>query len=428
MANTPLQNRLARFLRTNQAAFATDCEAVLKLETEEPNAESDRFPWPERFPMLISELSKQLEASAAGQGWDIDAGVLSSEDDGRPAAIQSLLLDAALVRNLMARLLNRFQASQSGSEGANPAEMTAAKTEAMEIFDRITTAEIATWISKMPPSGGAAEHEEEESNLPETRGMTMLHPEAVVVPCAPDPKSVSPVANPADPAKAQSPAIRPSLTDALLEELREHIHVVGTMVGRMRAALPSGRDDAPTAAVRHLQKMAALLDTLGISKKASLDTAPPDPIRLAPLHVKTFVDALGESFRPLAEYKKLRLAVKCDAALQTVETDAAKLQRAASLLLGNAVQYTVAGGISITARASGSDWTLTIEDSGPGIEPESLARLMNGGSFGEDRNCHGIAVSMELVRLLGGHIDADSILRRGSKFTICLPRTRRAAH
>jgi signal transduction histidine kinase len=206
--------------------------------------------------------------------------------------------------------------------------------------------------------------------------------------------------------------------------MREAVRAASMQLGKLRAVVPAGRDGAAVAALSHLQRMSSLLESLsGGSSTPTAAFAAPEPTRFAPLAVRAFVDALGDAFRPLAEQKGLRFANNVDPSLVTVDTDAPKLHRATSLLLANAIQYTNQGGVTLSARNAGGDWLLSIEDTGPGIEPDKLTHILTGAAIGPDRIPHGLAVTRELIHLLGGHLDADSILRRGSRFTVCLPKT-----
>ena len=374
----------------------SDCEALLQPADAAGEASPPSFSWQKRLGGVIEELAGRLESKAVGDGRNTD-GVLSGEAGVEDTTIRSLLLETSIVRNFFLRTLNRFQATQAGQGGFTATEMTEIRQEAQDLFEQLVAAELSDWIngSKTAPDGGEG-----------------------------DGSSPSPPAR----IRQREPILTPNeSTKATVEKIREGLRSVSTQLGKMRVLLPGGRDGPATTAMHELQRMSSLLESLGIPAPPRPETARLDPIRLAPLAVRSFVEALADAFRPLAEQKGLRLAVNVEAGLQNVDTDAPKLHRVASLLIGNAVQYTVKGGVSIAARAGGGDWTLTVEDTGPGIEPSKLAHLLTGSAMGPDRVPHGLAVTRELVQLLGGHLDAESTLRRGSRFTICLPRNRRAA-
>jgi signal transduction histidine kinase len=353
--------------------------------------------WRHGLAPLLADIATQINARAEGEGWVVD-GAVSDEGGANQGAVQCLLLEASMVRSFFMRALNRFQSTLAGERGISITEVSEVRQEALEIFDRISTGVLSNWILQLQaPAEAGSEMQEGEAGYENDAPAGM-----VPIPAAPE----------------------SNIT--ILEELRSCINSIGSQVGKLRAFAPPG-SEAPTTVVRQLQRMGTLLEGLGAPSKSVTEPLPTESVRVAPLAVRAFVEALGEAFRPLAEQKGLRFAIHVDSALTSVETDAPKLQRAASLLIGNAVHYTAKGGVSLSARATTGDWLLSVEDTGPGIEPNKLSRLLTGAVLGPDRVPHGLAVTRELVQLLGGHLDADSVLTRGSRFTICLPRARRGA-
>jgi len=410
MLSPILLQRLSKFLQSSQPALARDFQGMFSVGViDAPEAGTNSFSWPNQIDKIVGDAAAQLAAAANGEGWNID-GVSSDEEAVHLWSIQSLLLEATSARNLFHRSLNKFQSSLAGEGGFTPFEMTEVRQEAMNIFDRLLSSTLARWILNLKESD--QEEQKEEGAKP------------------PLPKEPEPVK---DETHSLGGAFLPAavhikppteMTSATLEDLRNGINSVSSLIGKLRAATPAGRDEPVVQALKRLQRMTTLLESLGVSSPQRATPVPNLPVRVAPLAVRSFADALAEAFRPLAEQKGLRFAIHCDPNLSTVETDAPKLHRAISLIIGNAIQYTAQGGVSIGTRAAGPDWTLTVEDTGPGIEPTKLAQLLSGQVLGPDRIPHGIAVARELVNMLGGHLDVDSVLKRGSRFAVCLPKTR----
>jgi CheY-like chemotaxis protein len=99
-------------------------------------------------------------------------------------------------------------------------------------------------------------------------------------------------------------------------------------------------------------------------------------------------------------------------------------------LLLNAGKYTDAGGrISIAARCSADDVTVTIRDTGIGIAPEVLKRMWDLFAQADrslDRSDGGLGIGLTIARRLaelhGGHIEAQSEgVGRGAEFTVTMP-------
>ncbi|VXD08689.1 hybrid sensory histidine kinase in two-component regulatory system with EvgA [Enterobacterales bacterium 8AC] len=99
-------------------------------------------------------------------------------------------------------------------------------------------------------------------------------------------------------------------------------------------------------------------------------------------------------------------------------------------LIGNAVKFTSAGSVMVSAssRTVGdgqSEVVISIEDTGPGIAPEQQERLFQPFIQADSGRQHtgsglGLAISKELFSLLGGRIDLQSQLGKGTKFTLTL--------
>jgi PAS domain S-box-containing protein len=145
----------------------------------------------------------------------------------------------------------------------------------------------------------------------------------------------------------------------------------------------------------------------------------------------SLVNDVATLFRLRAESKGLTLTVDMSSNLpNAVVSDEKKLRQILINLLGNAVKFTERGGIvwRIQKQAQGDEarWITQVEDTGPGIHPQDIPRLfdkfiqsstgLRAGGTGL-----GLSISREFARLLGGDIQAQSMLGKGSCFTLELP-------
>ncbi|MEF1173943.1 ATP-binding protein [Vibrio sinaloensis] len=97
-------------------------------------------------------------------------------------------------------------------------------------------------------------------------------------------------------------------------------------------------------------------------------------------------------------------------------------------LVGNAVKFTRQGSVSVTTQWKHDQLTITVEDTGIGIEQEDLSTLFD--PFVQvDRTATrhfegtglGLAICKNLVELMRGHIHVDSVKGSGSTFTVTIP-------
>jgi signal transduction histidine kinase len=106
-----------------------------------------------------------------------------------------------------------------------------------------------------------------------------------------------------------------------------------------------------------------------------------------------------------------------------VYTDGDRVLQIISNLLANAFRWTPDGGrIDLELAAENGDVSVAVADSGPGISPEEAERIFrpfwsrDGGGTGL-----GLAIAHELAHALGGRIELDSSVGRGSRFQFVLP-------
>ena len=120
---------------------------------------------------------------------------------------------------------------------------------------------------------------------------------------------------------------------------------------------------------------------------------------------------------------------RCDSEI-TAACDRDKLQQIVLNLLSNAIKFTGVGG-HIRLRCSVHPDTVSIEvaDTGPGIAPEKLEAIFEPFVQVDTRltRVHegvglGLAISRDLARGMGGELSVQSVVGRGSTFTLSLPR------
>ena len=110
--------------------------------------------------------------------------------------------------------------------------------------------------------------------------------------------------------------------------------------------------------------------------------------------------------------------------------DRAKVEQIALNLLGNAVKFTPAGGrISAACSVDGERVYLDVRDSGVGIPPEKLevifepfVQLNRTLTTGLEGTGLGLSISRDLARAMGGDLEVESEVGRGSLFRLVLPK------
>jgi PAS domain S-box-containing protein len=145
--------------------------------------------------------------------------------------------------------------------------------------------------------------------------------------------------------------------------------------------------------------------------------------------LRAFLGGLAEETEPLFHQKSLSLAVEVHPDLPpTLWTDPDLLRRILVNLLGNAAKFTRQGGAVLRASAREGRLLLRLSDTGPGIPPEELSRVFEEfrQADGSDSRRHpgtglGLSIAERCARLLDGTIEVESVLGKGSTFTVVLP-------
>ena len=94
-------------------------------------------------------------------------------------------------------------------------------------------------------------------------------------------------------------------------------------------------------------------------------------------------------------------------------------------LLANAFRWTPDGGrVDISLRSENGRIHVAVEDTGPGIGPEEQERIFRPFWTHDGKGTGlGLAIAKELALALGGRIELDSEVGRGSRFELVLPRS-----
>ena len=213
---------------------------------------------------------------------------------------------------------------------------------------------------------------------------------------------------------------------AASHDLRQPIHVLGlllaTLADRVRDERSAPLLEQMSDAVEAVDSMLGSL--LDISK---LDAGVVQPA-IGPLDLGALLQRLRNEQQPIADLTGNRLTVRPPGAF--ARSDASMLQRILANLVSNALRYTSNGRVLVGVRRRGKSLRIDIVDTGPGIPPDSLEEIFvefhQLGNPERDRRRGlglGLAIVRRLANLLGHPIEVRSVLGRGSRFSITVPRT-----
>lgn len=150
--------------------------------------------------------------------------------------------------------------------------------------------------------------------------------------------------------------------------------------------------------------------------------------RYEPTDLATLTSDLASVFRSAVERAGLRLLVRCPPLPEPVFVDREMWEKIVLNLLSNALKFTFHGEIEIALRQAGGHAELTVSDTGVGIPAAEIGRVFDRfhqieATRGRSQEGSGIGLALvqELTRLHGGSVIAESVLNRGSTFTVRIP-------
>ncbi len=200
------------------------------------------------------------------------------------------------------------------------------------------------------------------------------------------------------------------------------------MLSHLHLAAKMGSTDATSVAQalgdirREANRMAGMITQLLILGRADAGAQmPAEPIPLAESVTEACRQgrSMADSVRFVTEVEALRDVM--------IRGNADYLTQLFVILLDNAFKYAPADGeVRIAAEAGGNRASVTVSDTGPGIDPEDLPRIFE--RFYRGRNAKGttgaglgLAIARWVAEQHHGSIDASSGPDRGARFTVTLP-------
>src|SRR6185369_14311471 len=139
--------------------------------------------------------------------------------------------------------------------------------------------------------------------------------------------------------------------------------------------------------------------------------------------------ALRGMFKPILSSESVSLNFEEPVDVTKIYTDDKKLSQILRNFISNALKFTPEGEVRVTARRTGGDSvTFAVTDTGIGIGPEYLATIfqdfvqvdapiqkrLRGTGLG-------LSLSRKLATVLGGRVDVQSELGKGSTFSVTIP-------
>ncbi|MEK6256879.1 MAG: GAF domain-containing sensor histidine kinase [Chloroflexota bacterium] len=152
------------------------------------------------------------------------------------------------------------------------------------------------------------------------------------------------------------------------------------------------------------------------------------PLKFEEVELVSLLEEVKSIMLPRIVLKKLKLEWNVSEDLLTIRGDRNKLKQVALNLISNAIKYnSEKGKISVESHQEGDFVSFSVSDSGAGISEKHIDSLFQkfyrvpGTAQSVQGTGLGLSISKKIVEAHLGKIEVDSVVGKGTKFTVVLP-------
>jgi len=211
----------------------------------------------------------------------------------------------------------------------------------------------------------------------------------------------------------------------LTHELRTPLTIVQGYLEELAEEKIAPSPEIYTRLMRETKRLQRLVNDVQELSKAEAGYL---PINLQPALVYPLLNSLVERFRDQLITTDPAIILDCSPHIPPVLADIDRLEQVLVNLLGNALNYTQSGRITLQINLENRSMSFAIIDTGLGIAPEELPYIFDRfwrGTKAVELNHRGtgvgLAICRRLIELQGGEIQVTSHLGYGSTFRFSLP-------
>ena len=215
-------------------------------------------------------------------------------------------------------------------------------------------------------------------------------------------------------------SLRKHLTSNIAHELRTPLTVIKGNLEAIEDGILSDPDTVIKNISSEIERIITLVE--GIEDITQAEASFFKKGNLLEINLKEFVESIVEGVKNLIEDKNLYL--KLDGPSILIKTYPEKLHIILKNLLTNAYKFTDTGGITVNwgkhYHESNDGFYLIVKDTGKGVAESELVKIFERFYKGENSSGQGLglAIVKELVEVMGGEIEVESTLNKGTKFTL----------
>ena len=143
----------------------------------------------------------------------------------------------------------------------------------------------------------------------------------------------------------------------------------------------------------------------------------------AQIPIRRLLEGIRAFLQPIAEQKKIRIAMDCDPDCFAVVDRELMHRMLLNLVLNALREVPTEGTVRLKGQVAGSDLIIEVEDSGPGIQQDRLARIFDPlFSTSREGSGLGLPIVKRIVESHNGTITVSSAsIGTGTRFLISIP-------
>ncbi len=222
---------------------------------------------------------------------------------------------------------------------------------------------------------------------------------------------------------ARANTLRRQMTADIAHELRTPLSVVVGYLASLSEGLlkPSPeRFKIMHDEAQHLQRLVEDLRILSLADAGEL------PLNFQPVAPGELIGLVAATFRHQAEQRYITLSVQIEPDMPLLYADPDRMLQVLGNLLSNALRYTPEQGyIALASDLCDGRIQLSIQDTGPGIDPDHLPHIFER-FYRADSSRHqvqnesglGLAIAKSIVEAHGGQIFAQSTVGEGTTISM----------
>jgi signal transduction histidine kinase len=147
-----------------------------------------------------------------------------------------------------------------------------------------------------------------------------------------------------------------------------------------------------------------------------------------PLNFSSVFDECARNHAKIAAQKNIVLTFESSNELPPVQADRVRIMEVLDNLISNAVKFTFPGGsVRVTAQSQDDHITVSVGDTGQGLDGEDLKVIFNSfkklsarPTAGETSTGLGLAIVKKIIEMHGGQVTVESVKGQGSTFQFTL--------